>query len=123
MKAERRAVARYQEKLAVQINMNDFSTPATAMEISLRGLRVVCEGPAASGMFSRYIRVTPGENIIVDMQIKLPNPSGLTESLGFQTKVISVNRVSQNSYVVGFEIVKLATNDLEVWQDYISSKH
>jgi len=95
LKNERRAVARYQEKLAVQINMNDFSLPATTKEISLHGLRVVCEGPSASGMFSRYIQVTPGENIAVDMQIKLPELKGLVETIKCKTKVISVNRVSR----------------------------
>jgi len=123
LKTERRAFARYRAKLAVQIDMDDYSFDATSMDVSLRGLRIVCEGPTASNIFNRYMQVIPGENITADIQIKVPNQSGLTDTLKCRARVISVSRISQSSYEVGFNIIELDEGDQEPWQDYISKKH
>lgn len=123
MKTERRAVARYKAKLVVQINMDEYSFSATSMEISLEGLRIVCEG-SENSIFNRYIQVTPGENIVANIEIKIPKSKGLlAETLICQTRVISVSRISQNSYIVGFNIVEFNGEGQAVWQDYISKKH
>ena len=123
MKTERRAVARYRAKIAVQIDMDDYSFDANSMEISLQGLRIICEGSVANKIFNRYIQVTPGENITADIQIKTPKPRGLTDTLKCRTRVISVSRISQSSYVVGFNIIEFDGDGKELWQDYISMKH
>ena len=123
MKTERRAFARYQAKLEVQIDMDDYRFDATSMDVSLQGLRIFCEGPTASNIFNRYIQVTPGENVTADIQIKVPNHSGLTDALKCQAKVIFVSRASQSSYVVGFNIIEFYENDQDTWQVYISNKH
>ena len=123
MKTERRAVARYQAKLTVQIDMDDYRFEATSKEISLRGLRIICEGSTANKIFNRYIQVTPGENIAADIQIKVPKANGLADALSCRTKVISVSRISQSSYEVGFNIIEFDDNGQELWQDYISTKH
>ncbi len=122
LKTERRAVARYRAKLAVQINMDEYSFGATSMEVSLRGLRIVCEGPTATSIFSRYIQVTPGENITANIHIKTPKPRGLTDTIECKTRVISVNRISQSSYVVGFSILEFDEDCRELWNSYISTK-
>ncbi len=123
MQAERRAVARYRSKLTVQIEMDDYSFDATSMEVSLLGLRVVCDGPIAKSLFSRYLQVTPGENITASVVIKIPNKNSLTDSLKCLCRVISVNRISQSSYVVGFNIVEFDDDKLHFWENYISTQH
>lgn len=123
LKIERRAFARYRAKLAVQIDMDDYSFDATSMDVSLRGLRIVCEGPTANKIFNRYIQVTPGENITADIQIKAPNQSGLTDTLKCCARVISVSRISQSSYGVGFNIIEFDEDGQELWRVYISKKH
>lgn len=123
MQAERRAVARYKIKLAVQIEIDDYSFEATSMEVSLLGLRIVCEGPLAKNLFSRYLQVTPGENVTANILIKIPGNNGSTDSLKCITRVISVNRVSQNSYVVGFSIIDFDDEKLYLWENYISTQH
>lgn len=123
MKTERRAVARYRAKLNVQINMDEYSFDATSMEVSMRGLRIICEGPTANKIFNRYIQVTPGENIAAEIHIKTPKPRGLTDTVKCLTKVISVNRSSQSSYVVGFNIIEFVEDSRELWGDYIATKY
>lgn len=123
MKTERRAVARYRAKLTVQINMDEYSFDATSIEVSMRGLRIICEGPTANKIFNRYIQVTPGENIAADIQIKTPKPRGLTDTVKCLAKVISVNRASQSSYIVGFNIIEFVEDSRELWGDYIATKH
>ena len=123
MRTERRAVARYQVKLVVQISMDDYRFEATSKEVSLHGLRIICEGPVANKIFNRYIQVTPGENIAADIQIKIPKANGLADTLCCQTRMISVNRISQSGYIVGFNIMGFDNNAQELWQNYISTKH
>ena len=123
MKTERRAVARYKAKLDVQIDMDEYSFDAVSMEVSLRGLRIVCEGLLANKIFNRYLRVTPGENITANIQIKIPRQHDLTDILKCHVRVISVNRISQSSYVVGFNIIEFDEDDLESWKTYIAKRH
>ncbi len=123
MKTERRAVARYRAKIAVQIEMDEYEFDAMSMEISLLGLRAVCDGNIANKVFNQYIKVTPGENITAGMQIKIPWGRGLVKTIQCQTRVIFVNRISQSSYVVGFNITKFQDEGQELWQDYIATKH
>ncbi len=123
MKTERRAVARYTAKLVVQISMDDYRFEAASKEVSLHGLRIICEGQIANKVFNRYIQVTPGENIAADIQIKTPKANGLEDTLCCRTKMISVSRISQSGYEVGFNIMEFDDNGQELWQDYISTKH
>jgi len=123
LKTERRAVACYRAKLTVQINMDEYGFDATSMEISMLGLRIICEVPTANKIFNRYIQVTPGENIAADIHIKIPKPRGLTDTVKCLTRVISVNRASQSSYIVGFNIIEFDEDGQELWGNYISTKH
>lgn len=123
MKTERRAVARYRAKLDVQIDIDEYSFDAVSMEVSLRGLRIVCEGLLANKIFSRYLQVTLGENIAANIQIKIPRKHDLTDTLKCNTRVISVNRISQSSYVVGFNIIDFDEDALESWEAYIAKRH
>jgi len=123
LKTERRAVARYRAKLDVQIDIDEYSFDAVSMEVSLRGLRIVCEGLLANKIFSRYLQVTLGENIAANIQIKIPRKHDLTDTLKCNTRVISVNRISQSSYVVGFNIIDFDEDALESWEAYIAKRH
>lgn len=123
MKTERRAVARYRAKLAVQIDMDDYSFGATSSEVSLRGLRIICEGSTANKILSRYLQVTPGENITASIQIEIPKRHNLNDTLKCHTRVISVNRISQSSYIVGFKIIEFDEDGLECWKTYIAKRH
>lgn len=123
MKIERRAVARYRAKIAVQIEMDEYEFDAMSMEISLLGLSAVCDGNVANKVFNRYIKVTPGENLAAGMQIKIPQGRGLVKTIVCETRVISVNRISQSSYIVGFNIAEFQSDGKELWADYISAKH
>ncbi len=123
MQAERRAVARYKSKLAVQVEIDDYSFDATSMEVSLLGLRIVCEGALAKSLFSRYLQVTPGANVTAKVQINIPNKDGSTDSIRCRTRVISVNRISQSSYVVGFNVIEFDDEKLHYWENYISTQH
>ena len=119
MQAERRAVARYKSKLAVQIEIDDYIFDATSMEVSLLGLRIVCEGTVAKNLFSRYLQVTPGENVTAKISIKIPN-NDVMDTLKCLTRVISVHRISQSSYVVGFNIVEFEDEKLHHWENFIA---
>jgi len=123
LNTERRAVARYRAKIAIQIGMDEYQLDAESMEVSLQGLRVVCEGSLANTLFNKYIQVTPGANIVADIQIKTPRARGLMNTLKGRARVISVSRVSQNSYIVGFNIIEFDSEAEEIWQDYISTKY
>ena len=123
MKTERRAVARYQAKIAVQIEMDEYEFDAMSMEISLLGVRAVCDGNIANKVFNQYIKVTPGENLTAGMKIKIPQGRGLVKTIKCQTRVISVSRISQSSYVVGFNIKEFYGEGQELWENYISTKH
>jgi hypothetical protein len=119
LQAERRAVARYKSKLAVQIEIDDYIFDATSMEVSLLGLRIVCEGTVAKNLFSRYLQVTPGENVTAKISIKIPN-NDVMDTLKCLTRVISVHRISQSSYVVGFNIVEFEDEKLHHWENFIA---
>ncbi len=122
MQAERRAVARYKSKIAVQVEIDDYSFDATSMEVSLLGLRIICEGTLAKNLFSRYLQVTPGANVTAKILINIPNNNGTTDSLTCLTRVISVNRISQSSYVVGFNVIEFDDDKLHLWENYISTQ-
>ena len=119
MQAERRAVARYKSKLAVQIEIDDYIFDATSMEVSLLGLRIICEGSIAKNLFSRYLQVTPGENVTAKISIKIPN-NDVMDTLKCLTRVISVHRIYQSSYVVGFNIVEFEDEKLHHWENFIA---
>jgi hypothetical protein len=123
LQAERRAVARYKSKLAVQVEIDDYKFDAISMEVSLLGLRVVCEGSLARNLFSRYLQVTPGENVTAKILINIPNNDDMTDTLKCMTRVVSVHRISQRSYVVGFNIVEFDDDKLHYWENYISLQH
>ena len=123
MKTERRAVARYRSKLSVQIDMDAYRFDATTTEISLQGLRIICSGPVANSVFNKYIQVTPGENITANIQINISQEHDSPNTLSCLTSVITVNRVSQVSYIVGFKINKFNDDDLDHWHEYIANKH
>lgn len=123
MKTERRAVARYRSKLSVLIDMDGYRFNATTTEISLQGLRIVCTGPVANSIFNKYIQVTPGENITANIQINISNKHEVSDLLNCHTSVITVNRVSQDSYIVGFKITNFDDNQLDQWHKYITDKY
>ena len=121
-KLERRAVARYRVKLPVDVEMDGYTiSEAISIEISLAGIRLACEGPVAGKLLNKYIQVTPGENITANIEIKLPNPSGVTQNLHCKARVVSVNRASQVRYNVGFKFLKFDDDSQQYWQDYIST--
>jgi hypothetical protein len=120
LQAERRAVARYKSKLAVQIEIDDYIFDATSMEVSLLGLRIICEGSIAKNLFSRYLQVTPGENVTAKISIEIPDNNDVTDTLKCLTRVISVHRISQSSYVVGFNIVEFEDEKLHHWENFIA---
>jgi len=105
LKTERRAVARYKASLAVQIGLDDYDIAAMSNEVSQQGLRVICDGPAANKIFNRYIRVTPGEKITADIQIKSLSVNGLTNSIRCKARVVSVNRVSKHGLIICLQII------------------
>lgn len=128
MKTERRAVARYKDKVAVQVEMDEYEFDAESMEVSLLGMRVVCDGGVTSSLFNKYIKVTPGENVAATLQIKIPQINiprsrGLVNTIAAKARVISVSRISQSSYVVGFNIIEFHDEAQELWENYISTKH
>ena len=123
MRIERRAVARYRTKLFVQIEIDDYKFDATTTEISLQGLRVLCKGSIANSAFNQYIRVTPGENVVANILIKAPQKSGLAISLKCHAKVITINRLSQDCYVVGFSVIDFLGNGQDHWHELIAKKH
>jgi len=114
-------VARYKAKLLVKIEMNDYSFNATTTEVSLQGLRILCEGGVSKAVFSQYIQVTPGENISADIQVHVPGKRGLVSNFKCAASLMSVSRISQDSYDVGFKINRLDEDGYEVWQNYIST--
>ncbi len=120
MKTERRAIARYRAKLVVIIDMSEYQFDARTTEVSLRGLRVLCEGPVANTVFNQFIQVTPGANIGANIQIKVPNSRDISNNIECDARVISVNRIAQNSYIVGFKINEMDPQSLERWQGYIA---
>ncbi|MEM7401107.1 MAG: PilZ domain-containing protein [Pseudomonadota bacterium] len=120
MKTERRAIARYRAKLAVQIDMSEYQFDAITTEVSLRGLRVLCEGPVANTVFNQYIQVTPGANIGANINIKVPNSRDMSDNIDCNARVISVNRIAQNRYMVGFKLIEMDPQSLECWQGYIA---
>lgn len=121
MKGERRAVARYRAVLPVEIEMggNTFEN-ATSIEISLAGIRLTCDGPVAGSILHQYIQVTPGENITANIQIKIPEATGLVNNIHCRTRVISVNRASQARYIVGLKFLEFDGYSQLVWTNYIS---
>jgi hypothetical protein len=123
LKTERRAVARYRVKIAVQIEIDEYEFDAMSIEISLLGLSAVCDGNIANKVFNQHIKVTPGENIAADIQLKISQGRGLVKTIKCQARVISVSRISQSSYVVGFNIIEFDSEGQELWQNFISSKH
>jgi len=122
VKNERRAMARYRDKLSVAVKIDESLLQAHAIEISLAGVRIECEGGVANYVFSRYIQVMPGENITAILDIDLINQQGLSEILNAKAKLISVNRVAQARYVVGFEFLELFETGPDNWKQYIASK-
>ena len=123
MRSERRMVARYSAKLPAVIEMDEYSFDAIATEVSIQGLRILCEGPVPRTVFSKYIQATPGANITANVKIKVTSRRGLANNILCHTRVISVSRVSENSYLVGFKIDQLDDKAQELWQDYISTRH
>ena len=120
MEGERRAVARYRNKLPVEINIDEqIYKDATSMEISLTGMRISCEGGLAGILFSKHIQVTPADNLFAKLVIKTPKSTGLIDNIYCVAKVISVNRVSQSCYVVGLKFLEFKDDCQEMWQNYI----
>ena len=120
MEGERRTVARYRNKLPVEINIDEqIYKDATSMEISLTGMRISCEGGLAGSLFSKHIQVTPADNLFAKLVIKTPNSTGLINNIYCAAKVISVNRVSQSCYVVGLKFLEFKDDCQEMWQNYI----
>ncbi len=121
MKGERRAVARYRDMLPVEIEMGGHTFEnATSIEISLAGIRLTCDGPVADSILHQYIQVTPGENITANIQIKIPEATGLVNNIHCRTRVISVNRASQVRYIVGLKFLEFDGYSKLIWTNYIS---
>ncbi len=123
MKDERRAVARYRDKLPVEIDIDgQVYKDAASVEISLTGLRVSCEGGLAGSLFSKHIQVTPADNLFANLVIKIPASTGLISNIYCVAKVISVNRVSQTRYLIGLKFLEFRDDCQDMWQNYITSK-
>ncbi len=122
VKFERRAMARYRDQLPITVKMDDSLLTAIAVEVSLAGMRIDCEGAIATHVFSQYIQVMPGENITAVLDFNIVDHAGLTIVLSSQAKLVSVNRAAQSRYIVGFKFLDFSENGLEDWKRYISSK-
>ena len=122
VKHERRAMARYRDNIPVTVKIDDSILEANAIEISFAGMRVECKGAIASHVFSRYIRVMPGENIAATLDISILNQKGLLEVLHSKATLVSVNRAAQSLYIVGFKFLEFHEVGLEKWKQYISTK-
>lgn len=122
VKNERRAMARYRDKLPVAVKMDESLLEANAIEVSQAGIRIECEGAIANHIFKRYIQVMPGENVTANLDIKVMNENCLADSLKSKAKLVSVNRAAQSRYIVGFEFLEFIEGGLENWQAYIATK-
>lgn len=121
-KVERRAVARYRVKLSVDVEMDAYMIKeSTSIEVSLAGIRLACEGSVAEKLLSKYIQVTPGENITANIAIKIPSTTGVAHNIHCRARLVSVNRASQSCYNVGFNFLDFDEDSQEHWQDYISN--
>lgn len=124
MKGERRAVARYRDKLPVEIDIDgQVYKDAASVDISLTGLRVSCEGGFTGSLFSKHIQVTPADNLFANLVIKIPASTGLISSICCVAKVISINRVSQTHYLIGLKFLEFRDDCQEIWNNYIANKN
>lgn len=123
MKSERRAVARYSDKLQVEIEIDGLiCNDAISMDISLAGARLFCEGGLARNIFTKHIKVTPGDNLSANLVIKIPKPIDQIDNIYCEAAVIYVNRASQSSYVVGLKFSEFKNDSKELWESYIQQQ-
>ncbi len=121
-KIERRAIPRYHVKLAVDVTLDNSTIQGgTSAEASFAGIQIVCEGPIAGKLLNKYIQVTPGKNLIAKLQIKILNKNGIYQIITCGARVVSVNRISQSSYKVGFNFLEFEEGDEVYWQNFIST--
>ncbi len=99
---------------------NEVFKYAISKEVSIAGIRVICEGELANTLFGRYILVTPGANVTVNMEMKVPDKKANVSTVECRGKVISVNRTSQSRFLVGIEFLEFDEECEIIWGNYIS---
>lgn len=117
---ERRQYARFKASVSASLMLSGLLTlPIVIEDISVNGFHFICDAQSVRHLQPSGETISKGQSVRVDAKFKLPG-SEADADLVVPSKVIAVNRLSQNQYRLSLQFVNLSASDYTLILNYVN---
>ncbi|MGA9853404.1 MAG: PilZ domain-containing protein [Gammaproteobacteria bacterium] len=122
MQIEKRTFRRIEIEHSVHIVEADGSTlPAIAVDISLTGMQILCDGPTMARISPHGVKTNAGHGVRIHVRVALPDMPGSRNRLGLFGRVVAVRQTGKDEYRLGVQFTDFEPGTYNILEVYIDS--
>jgi len=122
MQVEKRTFRRIAADHSIRIIEADGSNfAAVAVDVSLTGMQILCDGPTMSRITPHGSQTNAGHGVRIHVRVTLTDFSDGKERLGLYGRVVGVRKHGEDGYRLGIQFTDFEPGTYNVLESYIDS--
>lgn len=122
MQVEKRTFRRISADHSVRILESDGTTfAAVAVDVSLTGMQILCDGPTLSRISPRGVQTNAGDGVRIHVRMPLSDFGDGRERLGLYGRVVGVRPHGDDEYRLGIQFTDFEPGTYNILESYIDS--
>lgn len=122
MQVEKRTFRRIAADHSIRIIEADGSTfAAVAVDVSLTGMQILCDGPTMSRITPHGPQTNAGHGVRIHVRVTLTDFSDGKERLGLYGRVVGVRQHGDDEYRLGIQFTDFEPGTYNILESYIDS--
>jgi PilZ domain len=122
MQQEKRTFRRIAVEHSIRIMEADGSIlPAIAIDVSLTGMQILCDGPTMSRISSYGTQTNASHGVRIHVRVVLPGFADNQGRLGLFGRVVAVRQLSQDEFRLGVQFTDFEPGTYSTLETYIDS--
>lgn len=122
MEIEKRTFRRIAADHSIRILEPDGTTfPAIAVDVSLTGMQILCDGPTMSRITPHGAQTNAGHGIRIHVQVTLADFGKGNGQLGLYGRVVGVRQYGDDEYRLGIQFTDFEPGTYSTLENYIDS--
>lgn len=122
MQQEKRTFRRIAVEHSIRVMEADGSIlPAIAIDVSLTGMQILCDGPTMSRITPHSNQTNAGHGVRIHVRITLPDFPDNQGRLGLFGRVVAVRQNGEDEYRLGVQFTDFEPGTYNALETYIDS--
>lgn len=122
MQVEKRTFRRITADHSIRILESDGTTfPAVAIDISLTGMQILCDGPTLSRITPHGVQTNAGHGVRIHVRLTLTEPGDSNERLGLYGRVVGIRQRGEDEYRLGVQFTDFEPGTYNTLETYIDA--